>query len=141
MLENWDNKTLAAVRNLSLWLASYALVYGGMYAFAPEYLVRNMTPRTGTPVLVVVWVESIGPVWPFLFFFTAVLVGLSALYRRGVLLAHCIATGVWIFYGACIVAGAILSQPPTPITAGVAAIIGAGSHWFTVKIWAAEGIK
>lgn len=133
------NKTVEALRNLSLWLALFAAVFGGLYAFAPEFLVRKPLPSGQSSV--VVFVDSIGPVWPALFFFAAIMVGLSALYRRGVLLAHCIASGVWIFYGACIVVGAILSLPPTPITSGVAALFGAGTHWFAVKIWAAEGIK
>lgn len=138
-VEEIVDKTLKALRNLSIGLAVFALVTGCLYAFAPEYLVRRPMPDGQSSV--VQFVESIGPVWPFLFWCIAVLVALAAIYRRGVLLAHCIAVFAWAFYGGCIVAGAILSQPPTPIVTGVMALSGASLHWLVAKVWAAEGIR
>ncbi|AON97480.1 hypothetical protein SEA_CHEWYVIII_58 [Rhodococcus phage ChewyVIII] len=138
-VEEIVDKTLKALRNLSIGLAVFALVTGCLYSFAPEYLVRRPLPDGQSSV--VQFVESIGPVWPFLFWSIAILVALAAIYRRGVLLAHCIAVFAWAFYGGCIVAGAILSQPPTPIVTGVMALSGASLHWLVAKVWAAEGIR
>ena len=138
-VETIVNKTLKALRDLSFGLSMFAFVNGCMYAFAPEHLIRRPLPDGQSSV--VQFVESIGPVWPFLFFSIAVLVALASIYRRGVLLAHCLAVFAWAFYGGCIVAGAILSQPPTPIVTGVMALSGASFHWFVAKVWAAEGIK
>lgn len=133
------DRKLKALRDLSLSLAMIAFLYGGLYAFAPEPLLRRPLPDGQTSV--VIWVEYIFPIWPIMFFAVSVLISLSAIYRRGVLLAHSIAVFAWLFYGGCIIAGALLSRPPTPVQLGITALCAGPVHWFVAKAWSAEGIK
>ena len=57
------------------------------------------------------------------------------------IVAHGIAAGVWVIYGLSIIFSALLSEPPSPVLTGSAAILGAVTHIGMARAWAGEGVK
>lgn len=125
----------AALRFTGLQLTSIitgvmAVILGTVY-FGPEEFIRRSSPAGQTSI--VVYVESLGPVWPALFLIMGVGLILSITARRGVIVAHVVAVFGWMFYGSALLIGAILSEPPTPIVTGVVAIGVAGIHFGLIQ--------
>lgn len=137
-----SNPTVKALRLISLNLGLTALVYSILY-LGPEELVR--TKRTAeqadAQTSIVQNIEAIGPVWPFVFALAAGLLLWTTWRGRGLITAHGIAAGVWVLYGLSIVFSALLSEPPSPVLTGTAAILGAVTHIGMARAWAGEGVK
>lgn len=134
-----DNKTLKYLRSLSICAGLACFAIGSIYAFADENLVRRPLPPGQTSI--VVWIEELGPIWPFLFFFSGLTLIISAIVHRGVILSHGCGFFVWAFYGGAILFGAIRSVPPAPILMGTVSCFIAAAMWIIAKIWASEGVK
>lgn len=103
-----------------------AVILGTVY-FGPEEFIRLSSPAGQTSI--VVYVESLGPIWPALFLAMGVGLILSVTARRGVIVAHVLAVFGWMFYGSALLIEAILSEPPTPIVTGVVALGVVGIHF------------
>lgn len=134
-----ENKTLKYIRNLSITFGVAAFAIGSIYAFASDELVRRALPPEQTTIVAAI--EELGPVWPFLFFFSGLTLIISAVLKRGVIISHAAGFFVWAFYGGAILLGSIMSRPPAPILMGTAAVFIAVALWWTAKIWASEGVK
>lgn len=134
--------TVKALRLLSIVLGMMAVAYGAVY-FGPENLVRSpQNPEFfERQISIVRHVEAIGPIWPFAFMFAGVLILATVVLGRGLILAHGIALGVWVAYGLAILLGGILSEPPSPVLVGVAAIFIGLTHLGMTRAWAGEGVR
>lgn len=137
-----EEPTVKALRFVSLNLGLTALAYSLLYV-GPEVWVRTQRSQKAATeqTSIVQNIESIGPVWPFLFFLAGCLVVGSTVLGRGVIVSHGVAAGVWVTYGSAILLGALLSQPPSPIVSGFAAIFGAITHIGMARAWAGEGVR
>lgn len=134
--------TVGALKLISYNLGTMAVLYAIFYIGPTEWVRLPRTPQQlESQVSVVQHVENLGPVWPFLFMLAGCLVLGCTLLGRGVIIGHGIAAGVWVTYGLAIMLGAILSEPPTPVLSGVAAIFGAITHIGMARAWAGEGVK
>lgn len=126
---------------VTLTLGSAALYYAICYS-GPESWVRSSTSQQlAQQSSVVRFVESLGPIWPFLFGASGICLVLSALVLRRVILACSFAVSVWVFYGAAILIGAVLTEPPAPIVSGGAAIFVSLAHVGLSRAWAGEGVR
>lgn len=137
-----EEPTVKALTFISLNLAVMAMAYAVFY-LGPSSWVR--VPRNqktmSEQISLVQNIDRFGPVWPFLFALIGVLIVLTTLRRRWVIYSHGIAAGVWVFYGTAILFGAILSEPPSTILPGAAAIFGSITHGGMARAWAGEGVK
>lgn len=125
----------AALRFTGLQLTSLitgvmAVVLGTVY-FGPEEFIRPASPAGQTSI--VVYVESLGPVWPALFITMGVVLILAVTSRRGIIASHVLAVFGWMFYGSALLIGEVLSEPPTPIVTGVLAIGVASIHFGLIQ--------
>lgn len=124
-----------ALRYTSLQLTSLitgvmAIVMGLVY-FGPDSLIRQ--PLPSGQVSVVVAVESFAPVWPLLFTVMGMALIGAVTSRRFVLGAHVVAIFGWSFYGASILIGALLSEPPTPIDESTMSLFVAAVHFGLIQ--------
>ncbi len=103
------------------------LVYFGSQARATR------PPLPSGQVSVVVAVESFAPVWPLLFTVMGMVLIGAVTSRRFVLGAHVVAIFGWSFYGASILIGALLSEPPTPIVTGTMSLFVAAVHFGLIQ--------
>lgn len=108
-------------------ITGFMAVVLGLVYFGPDALIRRPLPPG--QISVVVAVESFAPVWPILFTAMGVSLILAVTGRKFVLAAHIFATTGWAFYGASILIGAMLSEPPTPIVMGVTGLFVAAVHY------------
>ncbi|WNY15158.1 membrane protein [Rhodococcus phage MacGully] len=134
--------TVRALRTLSILLGFMALAYGAVY-LGPDYLIRS--PQNAEfyeqQISIVRHVEAIGPIWPFAFIFAGVMILVTVYLGRGLILAHGFALGVWTTYGLAIFLGGLLSEPPSPVLVGVAAIFIGAIHAVMTRAWAGEGVR
>lgn len=137
-----DQPTIKALRLISYTLGSMAVVYAGAYA-GPAWFVRSeRTPEDlAQQVSIVQYLETFGPVWTILFTIAGLSVLVCAYLGRNLIIAHSLAAGVWVSYGIAVLGGAILSEPPTPVLSGLAAVFGAITHIGMARAWAGEGIR
>lgn len=126
----------SGTRLVSIAMGLTAICLGVLYT-EPEQWVRRALPPG--QVSVVATVESFGPVWPALFVAIGIALIVAVMARRCVVLAHLAGMGVWAFYAAAIIIGAVLSQPPTPIVVGVIAIGLAWAHLGLLQAHQDEG--
>ncbi|MFD6518100.1 hypothetical protein [Rhodococcus sp. NPDC060176] len=117
---------MSGARIVSLIMGLMAIVVGATY-WGPTEWVRRPLPPNQTSI--VVMVESIGPVWPVIFTVTGAALVVASLLGRYVVAAHVLGIFGWMFYGAAIIVGAVLSEPPAPIVTGLIAIGVAGIHF------------
>jgi hypothetical protein len=114
---------MSGVRLVTLIMGAIAFVVGVVY-LGPSELVRRPLPPNQTSI--VVWVESIGPLWPTIFALTGVVLCVAAVFGRGTVAAHVGGIFTWVLFGGAILVGALKSEPPSPIVTGLLAVgIGA----------------
>lgn len=136
-----SDATIKGMGWMTLAMGSAALFYAVCY-LGPQSLVRNSTmQQINQQSSVVRFVESLGPIWPFLFGVSGVSLILSALVLRRVIVACSLAVSVWVFYGAAILIGAVATEPPAPILSGGAAIFISLTHVGLSRAWAGEGVR
>lgn len=137
-----DQPTIKALRLISYTLGCMAIVYAVAYS-GPSWFVRlERTPeQLAKQVSVVQYLETFGPIWTILFTVAGIAVLSGSYLGRNLILCHGIAAGVWVSYGIAVLAGAILSEPPTPVLSGLAAVFGAVTHIGMARAWAGEGIR
>lgn len=109
---------MSGVRLVSLIMGAMSLMIGVAY-WGPSEWVRRPLPPNQTSI--VVFVEHIGPVWPLTFGGTGLVLIATALLSRWLVAGHVVGIFTWMFYGAAIIMGAILSEPPAPIVTGLMA--------------------
>lgn len=110
----------------------------GVMAIVMGLVYFGMRPSSWPPlpsgqVSVVVAVESFAPVWPILFTVMGMALIGAVTSRRCVLGAHVVAIFGWSFYGASILIGALLSEPPTPIVTGTLSLFVAAVHFGLIQ--------
>lgn len=131
-----------ALRFISLNLGLTALVYSILYLGPAELVRTERTPeQAALQISIVQNLDAVGPVWPFVFMLAGIGIFASVWLGRGLIVAHGIAAGVWIIYGLSIIFSALLSEPPSPVLTGSAAILGAVTHIGMARAWAGEGVK
>lgn len=137
-----EEPTVKALRLISVNLGLMALAYAIFY-FGPSSFVRAPRPEgyMEKQISIVQNIEQFGPVWPFVFAFTGVLIVGSTILGRGVIASHGLAAGLWFTYGAAILFSSLASQPPSPILSGAAALFGAVTHIGMARAWAGEGVR
>lgn len=137
-----DQPTIKALRLVSYTLGTLAIVYACAYA-GPTWFVRlKRTPeQLAQQVSVVQYLETFGPIWTILFALAGISVLACAYLGRTLIIGHSVAAGVWVSYGIAVLGGAVLSEPPTPVLSGLAAIFGAITHIGMARAWAGEGIR
>lgn len=138
-----EEPTVKALRFISLNLGAMAVAYAIFY-LGPSSWVR--VPRNqkamSEQISLVQNIDRFGPVWTFLFALIGILIILTIVRGRWVIYSHGIAAGAWVFYGAAILFGAVLSEPPpTTILPGAAAIFSSITHAGMARAWAGEGVK
>lgn len=114
-----DKLTAIGGRLLSGAAGSVHLLLSLIY-LGPSDLVRRILPPGQTNL--VVYIESFGPWWVVMFAASGVVLLAAAIRGHGFIVAHGCAVFVWVLYGAAILIGAKLSQPPSPIITGVVAL-------------------
>ena len=132
---DWDGRS-NEIRWLSTVLGLVALLLGTLYA-GPEEWVRRPLPEG--QLSIVTTIESIGPVWPVAFGLSGILLVWFAVRGKTIQYGHALCAGAWGLYGWAILVGALLSEPPTPITVGVTAIGMSVVHFFLARHWAELG--
>lgn len=137
-----DQPTARALRFLSYTMGFTSLVYAAAYA-GPSWFVRgDRSPETiAQQVSIVQYLETFGPIWSILYTLAGVTVLVATYLGKNLILSHGIAAGVWVCYGIAILAGAILSEPPTPVLSGLAAMFVSLLHVGMARAWAGEGIR
>lgn len=137
-----DEPTVKALRLISLNLGLTAVAYALFY-LGPESLVRTQKSERAMAeqVSIVQNIENFGPFWPAVFILAGIGIIWTTLRGRGVIVSHGIAVFAWVVYGVAIIFGGILSQPPSPILTGIAALFGAVTHAGMALAWAGEGVK
>ena len=121
-----DAMKFTGLQVTSILTGVMAVVMGAVY-FAPEEFIRRRLPSGQTSV--VVYVDSLGPVWPVLFLVMGISLILAVTARAYVVAAHVLAVFGWSFYGAALLVGAVMSEPPSPIVTGAIAMGVAGIHF------------
>lgn len=127
-----------AARFLSFVIAFGTVLVGALYT-GPETLVRRPLPPGQESIVVII--DHFFPVWPFLFAFTGAALAMSAYFTRGLAYTHAGVVVTWSFYGLSLILAPIQSEPPSPILAGVIAMIFATINYAVVRLWAALGVK
>ena len=123
---------------VSYAMAGSALTLTVLY-LGPSALVRR--EGIGPQTTLVQVIDDIAPVFPLLFTIAGMLVFVSTLRTRGVVIAHAVAAGVWMFYGLLILLGAIFLEPPAPVLTGTISIWAAVMHWGMSRAWAEQGVR
>lgn len=137
-----DQPTIKALRLISYNVGLLAVVYAISYS-GPSWFVRTeKSPEVlAQQVSLVQYLETFGPIWSILFALAGLGVILSTAVGQNLILSHGIAAGVWVSYGVAIVLGAFLSEPPSPVLSGLAALFGAVTHIGMARAWSGEGLR
>lgn len=98
----------------------------------PETLIRR--PLLPGQVSAVVYIESIGPLWSLMFFATAAMLLVASVRGKGFIRGHLSVSAVNVLYGTCILASALLTEPPVPVVAGTIATGFGGLMNLTIAI-------
>ncbi|EHK86375.1 hypothetical protein [Rhodococcus pyridinivorans] len=115
-----------------------ALTLSVLYLGPPSLVRRDGIGPQSTLVQVI---DDIAPIFPLLFLIAGGLVLTSTLRTRGVVIAHGVAAGVWMFYGLLLLLGSIFLEPPAPVLTGTISIWAAVMHWGMSRAWADRGVR
>ena len=129
---------MRGLRTVSYAMAGAALTLAVLY-LGPAVLVHH--DGIGPQVTLVQIIDDIAPVFPILFAVAGVLVLVSTARRSGVVVAHAVAAGAWMFYGLLLLLGSLFLDPPAPILTGTIAIWAAVIHWGMSRAWAEQRVR
>lgn len=129
---------MRGLRTVSYAMAGAALTLTALY-LGPTTLVQRQV--VGPQVTLVQIIDDIVPLFPLLFAVAGTLVLVSTLRTRGVVIAHAVAAGVWMFYGLLLLLGAIFLEPPAPVLTGAISIWASVMHFGMSRAWAEQGVR